>query len=505
MKNSATTATLITDVTDSVQNRLTRLFGVILLSLLLACAPGGENTADNGGMSGTGISKGAVTAFGSIFVNGFKWDISDPDIKIVIDDHPADEMDLRIGMVVTVQGDFQTGIATMVSCEYSLEGPLEADPVDVVPGGSQKSFKVLDRTVVIHELDTAYDGGASFTTLVAGDVVEVSGFIDDNGVIQATLVEQMGNFSTNNGVSLHDVVSNLIKNSDGTGSFNLGSVLVFYTVPTLFEGITAENLRNGDFIEAEGTLRPTQDQMDATYIDLEDEGLGTGDADDAEIGGIVSGLGSDLHFTVDGTEVDATNAVFEPFGFIAMNGSPVEVEGRLVHGVLVADQVWSKTEVENVRIAAAVASIDTSTWSLSILGLTVHVDSHTRLEDSRDEEHNFRFVDIQPGDWLEIRGRQTDTAEVLATRLEREEADTDVSLEGPVTSLDVDAPSLSIVDQFIPLDVETRYFDSNSESRTQEEFFRIPGDVMLGDIVEAADISAADPETLGEADEVELE
>jgi hypothetical protein len=69
----------------------------------------------------------------------------------------------------------------------------------------------------------------------------------------------------------------------------------------------------------------------------------------------------------------------------------------------------------------------------------------------------------------------------------------------------VDAPSLSIVDQFIPLDVETRYFDSNSESRTQEEFFRIPGDVMLGDIVEAADISAADPETLGEADEVELE
>ena len=505
MTNSDITAKRKTDGTDSVHNRLTRLFGVILLSLLLACAPSGENTADNGGMSGTGISKGVVTAFGSIFVNGFKWDISDPNTTIVIDDHPADEMDLRLGMVVTVQGDFQTGIATMVSCEYSLEGPLEADPVDVVPGGPQKSFEVLGRTIVIHEVDTAYDGGASFMTLVAGDVVEISGFIDDDGAIQATLVEQMGDLSTNNEVSLHDVVSNLVKMSDGTGSFNLGSVLVSYTEATVFEGITAADLMNGDFIEAEGTLRPTGDELDATFIDLEDEGLGNGNADDAAIEGIISGLSSDVHFSVAGTEVDATNAAFEPLGFIAMNGFPVEVEGSLVHGVLIADRVQSKAEVENVRMAAAVTSIDTSDWSVSILGLTVYVDGQTKLKDSRDEEHNFRFIDIQPGDWLEIRGRQTGTAKVLATRMEREDADTDVSLEGPVTSLDVEAPSLSIVDQLIPLDVETQYFDSDSESRTEEEFFRIPGDVMLGDVVEATDISAADPETLGEADELELE
>jgi hypothetical protein len=456
-------------------------------------------------MSGTGISKGAVTAFGSIFVNGFKWDISDPDIKIVIDDHPADEMDLRIGMVVTVQGDFQTGIATMVSCEYSLEGPLEADPVDVVPGGPEKSFEILGRTVVMHEVDTVYAHGASFTTLVADDLVEISGFTDDNGVIQATLVEKLGVFPTNNEVSLHDVVSNLINRSDGTGSFNLGPVLVSYTALTIFEGITSADLMNGDFIEAEGTLHPTRDALEATFIDLEDQGLGTGNADHAQIQGIVSGPGSDLRFSVDRTEVDATNAVFEPLGFIAMNGSSVVVQGRLVDGVLVADRVRSTVELENVRIAAAVSSIDTNSSSLSILGLTVYMDGQTKLKDSRDEEHNFRLADIQPGDWLEVQGRQTGTAEVLATRIERKDADTDVSLEGPVTSLDVDAPSLSIVDQLIPLDVDTRYFDSDSAIRTQEEFFRIPGDVMLGDVVEAVDISAADPEILGEADEVGLE
>ncbi|MEO1933325.1 MAG: DUF5666 domain-containing protein [Myxococcales bacterium] len=491
--------------TDSIYNRLTLLFGVILLSLLLACAPGVGDTADNGGMSGTGISKGEVTAFGSIYVNGFQWNISDPNINIVIDDEPADATDLRLGMVVTVRGNYQTGIATMVDCEYSLEGPLEADPVDVVPGGPEKSFEILGRTIVIHEVDTEYAGGASFTTLVAGDVVEISGFTDDNDVIQATLVEKLGDLSTNNKVSLHDVVSNLIKRSDGTGSFNLGSVLVSYTAPTIFEGITAAGLMNGDFIEAEGTLQPTGDELEAAFIDLEDEGLGTGNADHANIQGIVSGLVSDLRFSVDRTEVDATNAVFEPLGFIAMDGSPVEVQGRLVDDVLVADRVQSTVELENVRIEAAVASIDTNGSSLSILGLTVFMDGQTKLKDSRDEERNFRLADIQPGDWLKIRGRQTGTAEVLATRIEREDADTDVSLEGPVTSLDVDAPSLSIVDQLIPLDVETRYFDSDSAIRTQEEFFRIPGDVMLGDVVEATDISAEDPEILGKADEVGLE
>jgi len=46
------------------------------VSLLLACtAGGGGDTAATGGMSGTGISQGSVTAFGSIFVNGIEWNL----------------------------------------------------------------------------------------------------------------------------------------------------------------------------------------------------------------------------------------------------------------------------------------------------------------------------------------------------------------------------------------------------------------------------------------------
>ncbi|HIF93666.1 MAG TPA: hypothetical protein EYQ60_11155 [Myxococcales bacterium] len=60
-------------------------------------------------------------------------------------------------------------------------------------------------------------------------------------------------------------------------------------------------------------------------------------------------------------------------------------------------------------------------------------------------------------------------------------------------------------DQPIPLDINTLYFDDLEQSRTEEEFFRNPGDVMIGDIVQVKDEFAFDLKTLGEADEVAIE
>ena len=59
--------------------------------------------------------------------------------------------------------------------------------------------------------------------------------------------------------------------------------------------------------------------------------------------------------------------------------------------------------------------------------------------------------------------------------------------------------------QPIQIDGETLYFDLLSQNRTEEEFFRNPGDVMLGDLVKATDDSASDLRVLADADEVELE
>ena len=78
-------------------------------------------------------------------------------------------------------------------------------------------------------------------------------------------------------------------------------------------------------------------------------------------------------------------------------------------------------------------------------------------------------------------------------------------LEGPVTGFDMATPTLEILGQSVPLNMGTLYFDDLGAPRTEEQFFRDPGDVMLGDVVSAEDFEAFDLSTLTESDEVSID
>jgi hypothetical protein len=500
----------VRSLADSHLDRARRLLSISLLAIALSCDSGGGGFADNGGMSGTGLSQGAVTSFGSIFVNGVEWNVSGATIEI--DGAAASESDLRLGMVVRIEGDFDSngtaGTALSVSSDDSLEGPIESDPTDTNPDGTEKSFIVLGNTVLMDMQNTAFDDGASFAGLRADDVVEVSGARDNLGRIHASRIEFEGRFPANSQVELQGTVANLVKNPDGSGDFELGTILVHYVAGTSFSDLTRDSLAEGDPVEAKGLLRINGNEIDADEIELEIVGLGDGNADEAEIEGFVSNLVSNASFDVGGTTVDASRATYDPPGFVVTDGARVEVEGRLENGVLIADTVESEDEdanAENVKIDAAVSEVDPVAGELTILGVTVRPDGETRFEDDRDNDPNFGLEDLMEGDWLEIRGIQTGPSSVRALRIDRDSADPDVLLEGPVDALDVNTPSLVILGQPIPLDGGTLYFDELDQLRTEEEFFRNPGDVMLGDEVKVVDDSAIDLEVLMEADEVSIE
>jgi len=491
--------------------KLRKLIALASTALFFACS-GGGGLADNGGMSGTGISQGAVTSFGSVFVNGVEWDLTSATIEI--DGAPADESDLRLGMVVQINGDLAptgtTGTAIDIVFDDTIEGPIESNPVDSSPDGLEKSFMVLGTSIIMNEETTAFDGGASFAGLQENDVVEVSGFIDtanDVVVVRATRIRFVGVFGeTSSNAELRGLVKDLFKRPDGSGDFSIGTLLVHYDDSTDFSDLTRESLADEDFIEAKGALRMAGDELDADEIELEIQGLGSGSIDDAEIEGFVSNFVSNGSFEVSGTPVDASAAVFDPPGFVLTNGAQVEVEGRLEDGVLIADTVEDEDETEDVKIQAAVTSVDLVGRTILVLGITISADGQTRIEDDRDNDESFGFDDIEAGDWLEIRGLwRPNSSTVLAIRIERDTDEDDVRLEGPVTSLDMNAPTLSIIDQPIPLDNDTLYFDDLEQSRTEAEFFRDPGAVMIGDIVQVKDKSAADLQTLSEADEVAIE
>lgn len=495
----------------SIRRWIRRLLGLVPLALL-ACSAGGGDVADNGGMSGTGISQGSISAFGSIFVNGVEWDLSAATIEI--DGVPSTEAGLRVGMIVRVEGDFdaagQTGRAIAVRFDDSVEGPINGVPVETIPG-LRKSFTVLGTSVVVDSERTRFDGGASFAGLAMDQVVEVSGFVDRAGLIQATRVEGKGVFPGNSQVELRGVVSNLTKQPDGSGIFDLGSVVVRYVPSTDFDELTRSSLSAGDRLEVRGALRLTGAEVDANEVELEVEGFASGDFARAELEGVVASCAESPDFCVGDVPVDASTAVFDPASFVPMPGDTVEVEGALVAGTLRADRIeWEDDDPDdrNVRIDAAVTSVDAVARTLSILGVTVSVDRDTVLEDkSSVDDESFGFDEIVPGDFLEIRAVETGIAAARARSIERDDATSggdDVRFEGPVTEIDPFAPGLSILGIPIPLDGATLYLDASGSARSEDQFFRNPGDVMPGDVVRATDSNATDLSILSESDELEI-
>lgn len=483
------------------------------IAILVGCGGGGGDVADSGGMSGTGISQGAISAFGSIFVNGVRWDISSA--NIAVDDAAATENDLRVGMVVRVEGNFDagnlTGTAFGVDFESLVEGPVENAPVETVPG-QVKVFTILGQTISVEMGSTIFDDGASFAGLSEDDVLEVSGFEDATGQIQATLVSLRGVFPADNEVERFGVVSGLVTSPDGSGIFDLGPLTIRYAASTEFSDFDDLPIGNGDRVEVEGTLRLSGSEIDATEIEREEEGISVENLERIEVEGVAAACPESMDFCVSGIPVDLSSAIFDPTGFVPIIGDEVEIEGPLIAGVLVAERVESEEEdsdLLDVEIEAAVTSVNASARTLVILGVTVIADGDTVIEDGSDEDdENFMFSEIGVGDFLEVEGVSEGDATVRAISIERDDAmagDDEVRLEGPVTMLDTVTPALSILGQPIPLDGGTLYFNESGASRSEEQFFRVPGDVMLGDIVRAQDNSALDLSALGEADEIEIE
>jgi hypothetical protein len=97
-------------------------------ALLAACGGAGQ---DGTGAAPDTQTSGVVNGFGSVIVNGIHFDIDNA--QITIDGVPgARQSDLRVGMVVTVNGtlaaDGTSGTATTLAYESLLTGSIDEAP-----------------------------------------------------------------------------------------------------------------------------------------------------------------------------------------------------------------------------------------------------------------------------------------------------------------------------------------------------------------------------------------
>src|SRR5512140_554586 len=121
------------------------------------------------GTGGTGIfAQGAIAGFGSVIVNGTRFD--DTGAAVHIDGAPATPLDLRLGMVAGVQGQRDAATALAFAKEIDVWS-IAQGPVTQVQSGQ---FVVAGMTIQTRT-STVFDGIASASALAPGQAVTVWG------------------------------------------------------------------------------------------------------------------------------------------------------------------------------------------------------------------------------------------------------------------------------------------------------------------------------------------
>ena len=251
---------------------------------LTACGGGSGDSDNTNSTTGTSSSttSGVVTGFGSIFVDGVEFETDSSSFSLDDgDDGPEDEDGLAVGMVVTVTGtvnaDGITGTAEHIEFDDELEGIVNASNVGADGTGTMTVMgqTVVISTTTIFESDVAGISGADL--VVAGNIVEVSGFSSGDGTVYATRLEVKLAAHSGEEIELNGIITNL---TDTT--FDLGGLTVDFSTAMFDDHIPDSTLSEGLYVEVKSIAGFVDGDLIASEIELEDDGDMDLDGDDGD-------------------------------------------------------------------------------------------------------------------------------------------------------------------------------------------------------------------------------
>ena len=339
------------------------LFPWFMLLAVTSCGTSsGDNDYAGGGIGGTGISVGKITAADgtSVDVNGVEFDTTNS--TVTVDGAAGDQNNLKVGMIVKVDGTFNpdrtTGLAASIEFKDILEGPVASvSSMDTVT--NTVAIEVLGQTVIV-DSTTYFDNFSDFdgngtvdltefmNDIVAGNVIEVSGFVDADGIIYASYISlKSGTFEDyGSEIELKGIITAL---NEIPGTFIIGRLTIEFSLDTDFEHMTFDDLRDGLYVEIKGNGGFSDGVLIASKIELEDDVYHFEDNDEFEVEGYVTALLTEGKFKLAGhiVQVIATTQYKDgsivDIADIKVN-MKLEVEGTVdALGVLEADRIKVET------------------------------------------------------------------------------------------------------------------------------------------------------------------
>jgi Domain of unknown function (DUF5666) len=343
--------------------------------LLAACGGGGSSSTAGVGTGGTGSSyaDGRISGFGSIIVNGVRYD--DSRATVTDDDSVGfSKDDLKLGMVVGVQGgslvdDSATGLSNGTATAIQFVSELKG----LVNAKTASTLTVMGQTVNIDNA-TVFDGyAAGLTSVLVSDQVEVYALFDAaTNTYLATRIEKK------TGLAVFKISGAISSLNTTNKTFVLGNAPTAQTVS--YAGIGAAQLpalSNGLRVRVKVGTSQVSGAWVASQVRSGVPSLPNSAV--AELEGIVSDFVSLSNFKLNGVSVNAGGSVTYEDGTSAnvVNGQRIEVKGTVQNGVLVA----SKVEVKNasgsdveVKLIGAITSANQGASTFVLKGVTVQYD-----------------------------------------------------------------------------------------------------------------------------------
>jgi hypothetical protein len=427
---------------------------------LSGCGGGGGGGGGGGAVAGNapapaqavGSGVGAITGFGSIFIDGKR--LSTGSTTFRKSDEPAIQDDLRVGMVVKVRGDIDNGSVQFVEYDEDVKGPVDAN------NGTE--IIVMGQTVNITP-STRVDNSLNLATLVAGDLVEVSGERGPNDEIEASFIE-----GKDPSINRFVVIGTVRDLDPGAQTFRVGNLIVDYSVAVLDDDLGT--LANGMVVEVKDdnkAYNPGDFTLIATEVDAETfNGVNDipGASDDNRTGGFVEveGLITEVidanTFVVRGLTVEVTNTTRFEFGdaSLLVPGAKVEVEGRFIdEDTVEAAKIQFKRNA--ARLAGIVEDVDGTTNGLTVFGIPAKMAAPITLPS------------VQIGDFVEMRGIEADDM-LIVHEIEVDDPD-DTRARSVVDEVDRGAGQIVIFGVRISTDANTEYEGLNDQRLTADQFF----------------------------------
>jgi hypothetical protein len=440
----------------------------VAMYMLVGCGGGASvASAGNGGISGTGLSVGSVTGFGSVFVNGSEFDTTGA--TIVVEGNGATQSDLRVGHVVVVNANFDDHKASRVEYRAQIKGPVQALTVQDAALGTA-TLTVFGQAVATNSTTNLAGTQLDLTrphALAVGDPVEVSGLLDANGTLVATY------FETKAALAQYQVIGK-VANLTAT-TFHIGALTIDFSS-------AGASPHAGDTVEARGPASGFDAGTNTFVADSVETltGLSATRDEPLETEGYITRFVSPADFdvgTVHARVVSTTRFDGGSAASLAQNVK-VEMEGTVdSNGVLVADKVEIKSTA-SVRLDGDVEQIDTGAQQLVVLGVRFSIRSEAQLVDNSSANRNpLTFADIAVGDRLSVRGFLDGTA-VIASQLERADPSPGARLRGRVTATNPAVSQIAILGVTVTGNGATQYGGASG----QTAFFNA---VHVGDSVEA--------------------